>query len=249
MISYALLDTRRLLRNTGGIIFTILMPAGFYLIFGATQPNLDTAVAHGNVKATIMVSMAVYGAIMAVTMWGSQAALEQQRGWGRQLALTPMTPLKYVFSKVLTIETVALVPLAIVFVTGAATNARADGLRWLWTFLLCCVCSMPFTLFGLAVALLVRGETATGITSFCIVALSFLGNMFIPLSGFILKVSRFTPMYGPGQLTRMPLIGKQMVTMDGVINEPVWRPVVSIIAWTIIMGIVAVLVGRRRQNR
>jgi hypothetical protein len=47
----------------------------------------------------------------------------------------------------------------------------------------------------------------------------------------------------------MPLIGQQMVTMRGVIDEPVWRPVVSIIAWTIIMGIVAVLAGRRRQNR
>ena len=114
MITYAFLDIRRLLRNTGGTIFTVLMPAGFYLIFGATQLYTDAAVAHGNVKATIMVSMAVYGAVMAVTTWGSHAALEQQRGWGRQLALTPMTPLKYVFSKVLAIETVALVPLAVV---------------------------------------------------------------------------------------------------------------------------------------
>jgi hypothetical protein len=40
-------------------------------------------------------------------------------------------------------------------------------------------------------------------------------------------------MYGLGQLTRTPLIGQQMVTMHGVIDEPVWRPVVSIIAWTI----------------
>ena len=94
MITYALLDIRRLLRNTGGTIFTVLMSAGFYLIFGATQSYTDAAVAHGNVKATIMVSMAVYGAVMVVTTWGSHAALEQQRGWGRQRALTPMTPLK-----------------------------------------------------------------------------------------------------------------------------------------------------------
>lgn len=32
MITYALLDIRRLLRNTGGTIFTVFMPAGFYLI-------------------------------------------------------------------------------------------------------------------------------------------------------------------------------------------------------------------------
>ena len=51
MITYALLDIRRLLRNTGGTIFTVLMPAGFYLIFGATQSYTDAAVAHGNVKA------------------------------------------------------------------------------------------------------------------------------------------------------------------------------------------------------
>ncbi|GAE77915.1 membrane protein [Cutibacterium acnes JCM 18918] len=69
MITYALLDIRRLLRNTGGTIFTVLMPAGFYLIFGATQSYTDAAVAHGNVKATIMVSMAVYGAVLAVTTW------------------------------------------------------------------------------------------------------------------------------------------------------------------------------------
>lgn len=69
MITYALLDIRRLLRNTGGTIFTVLMSAGFYLIFGATQSYTDAAVAHGNVKATIMVSMAVYGAVMVVTTW------------------------------------------------------------------------------------------------------------------------------------------------------------------------------------
>lgn len=45
MITYALLDIRRLLRNTGGTIFTVLMPAGFYLIFGATQSYTDAAVA------------------------------------------------------------------------------------------------------------------------------------------------------------------------------------------------------------
>ena len=90
MITYALLDIRRLLRNTGGTIFTVLMPAGFYLIFGATQSYTDAAVAHGNVKATIMVSMAVYGAVLAVTTWGSHAALEQQRGWGRQARPFPI---------------------------------------------------------------------------------------------------------------------------------------------------------------
>ncbi|WP_130864782.1 ABC transporter permease [Acidipropionibacterium timonense] len=249
MITYALLDFRRMVRNTGTIVFAILMPVGFYLIFGAAQSFDDADLDHGNVKAVIMASMAAYGAIVSASSLGSQAALEQERGWGRQLALTPMTPLRYVVAKAMAVECVALAPVVLVFLVGALTGAHIDGVRWLWTLLLCWVCAMPFTLLGLTMALLVRSESATSISAFCIVALAFLGNMFVPLSGFMLKLARFTPMYGPNQLARVPIMGSYITSGNSMVAEPLWRPIVGIVVWTIVLGALAVMAGRRRQER
>ncbi|MBF0582111.1 MULTISPECIES: hypothetical protein [Corynebacterium] len=46
---------------------------------------------HGNVTAYAMVGMAVYGGITAAVSTVGTTVVEQTTGWGRQLALTPMT--------------------------------------------------------------------------------------------------------------------------------------------------------------
>lgn len=248
-LTYSLLDLRRMVRNPGILIFAVLMPAAFYVMFGALQDYSGVAVFHGNVSAVIMTSMAAYGAVIAASSLGADAALEQDRGWGRQLAITPMTPARYLLSKGLSIQLVTLLPVAAVFALSVILGARIEGIGWLWAFLLCWGCTMPFTVFGLGMAQLIRTETAGAITSFCVIGFAFLGNMLVPLSGFMLELSRFTPLYGVNQLARYPVMGNWEMTGGEPAQFSVWTAVANLAAWAAVFIAGALLASRRGQER
>ncbi|MDU6252562.1 MAG: permease, partial [Cutibacterium avidum] len=82
-ITYSLLDIRRMVRTPSIIIFAFVMPVAMYVLFGAIQDYGTISVAHGNVNAAVMASMALYGTATAASGLGSSSALEQQAGWGR----------------------------------------------------------------------------------------------------------------------------------------------------------------------
>ena len=88
--TFTLLEMRRITRDWSGMFFTAVLPAFFYLIFGATVDARSATIGNGNVAMYVMISMAAYGAVTATTSIGGQAALERQQGWGRQLGLTPL---------------------------------------------------------------------------------------------------------------------------------------------------------------
>ena len=65
--------------------------------------------------------------------------------------------------------------------------------------------SALFAIYGLAVCLAFRSHNAIGIASGLIVVMAFLGNVFTPMSGLMLDIGRFTPLYGYAALARYPL--------------------------------------------
>ena len=73
-----------------------MLPAFFYLIFGARRSYSTEDAGNGNVAMLIMISMAAYGAVTATTGIGGEAAVERMQGWGRQLGLTPLRDSSYV---------------------------------------------------------------------------------------------------------------------------------------------------------
>ncbi len=89
---YAGWDLRRNIRMFESTFFIIMLPAALYLVFGAMSGFGDLPVGHGNVAAYSMVSIALYGAVTAMTAIAGSAAIERQRGWGgRQLGLTNLS--------------------------------------------------------------------------------------------------------------------------------------------------------------
>ena len=215
-----------------------------YLVFGSAQQYADAPVAHGNVGAVVMISMAVYGAVTATTTISGGAALERFQGWGRQLGLTPWSSGGYVVTKAAVAMTVASVPVLTVGLAGALTGARATAAAWVLALGAAWVGSAVFAAYGLAVGMAFRSESALGVAGGSLVLLGFAGNLFIPLSGLALDLARFTPLYGVNALARFPLTGG--VIAEGV-SDPLWLPVVNVAAWTVILGgVAAVLVGRRR---
>ena len=76
------LELRRLLRNRRTMVFTLIMPPVFFLIFGTQSSYRAQRVGHGNVTAYIAVSMAVYGAMLACTGGGATVSVESCRATG-----------------------------------------------------------------------------------------------------------------------------------------------------------------------
>jgi ABC-2 type transport system permease protein len=116
------LEIRRLLRNRRTMIFTVLMPVVFFLIFGLNADYASQNAGHGNVSAFILISMALYGAILATTTGGAMVSIERGEGWSRQLRLTPLAPLAYVAVKMLTALVLGGLSVVSVYVVGLVTG-------------------------------------------------------------------------------------------------------------------------------
>ena len=78
-----------------------------------------------------MCSMAAFGAATAMSSMCSIAASEVGQGWGRQIAMTPLSIAGYAAVKLVTALSFSALSTAAVFLVGATTGAKADdGWRW-----------------------------------------------------------------------------------------------------------------------
>lgn len=250
-IAYAAHDLRRNVRMVENTFFVLVLPAVLFIMFTALNDFSDLPVGHGNVGGYNMVSMAVYGAVLGTTSIAGSAAVEMSRGWGRQIGLTPAPRHGYVLAKVGVALAIAVLPVLVVFAVGALTGAQLGGWRWPVTGAVVVAGSSMFALYGLAAGLLFRSEAAVGAASGLLVVLSFFGNLFVPLTGVMLDIARFTPVYGLAGLARWPLVEGEIVSMTGPPTEsdPLWAVVLNVVVWTLIFAAVALLAARRTTVR
>lgn len=246
----------RNLRMVDSTFFIIVLPAAMYLMFGVGMNEGSLRSGYGNVAAYIMTSMAVYGAVIATTAMAGSAAVERSYGWGRQLSMTSLTDAGYLLGKMLASVAMAVIPIVTVFIVGVATGAELDGVgRWFAVGGLCLLVALPFAFYGLGIALIFRSETAVSAASGILVILAFFGNLFVPLSGVMLDIARFTPLYGVATLARWPQTEGFIIPIEGV--GPDYVPefealgpvIVNIVVWTLIFVAVCWLASRRRTQR
>lgn len=218
------LEVRRLLRNRRTVVFTLVMPVVFFLIFGANQGYSDDRAGSGNVEAFVMISMAVYGAMLGTTATGAMVSVERAQRWSRQLRLTPLLPIAYIAVKILTATVAGLASIAAVYVAGSITGAHMPPRVWVETALIAWVGSLVFAAFGLFMGYLLPSENVMQILGPGLALLAFLGGLFVPLDQIgepFRTVARFTPMYGLNQLVHAPLVHDGL-TWGAVLNLAVW---------------------------
>ena len=240
-------------RMLDSTFFVLVLPAAMYLMFGVAMDQGEMPAGLGNVSAYVMTSMAVYGAVIATTAMSGSAAVERSMGWGRQLNMTGLTDAHYILGKMLMALLMAVSPVLIVYLVGAFTGAQFDSFfHWISSAALCVAVAIPFSLYGLAFALLFRSETAVSAASGFLVIFGFFGNLFIPLGGVMLDIARFTPLYGPAMLARWPQTEGILIPMQAgaeVQFESMWVLLANIGGWTAIFAMMCVLGARRRTTR
>ncbi|MDG4805559.1 ABC transporter permease [Micromonospora sp. WMMD1120] len=235
------IELRRVLRNRRTLAFTLIMPGVFFLIFGLPQGG--QRLGNGRpVTAYIMISLAVYAAMVATTSVGGAVATERALGWSRQLRLTPLRPTAYVATKLATAMALGLLAVAVEFLVGAAAGVRVPAYVWLLSGLAAWVGSLVFAAFGLFVGYLVPAENVMQIIGPMLAVLAMFGGLFVPvevLPDVLQRVATFTPVYGVGVLARAPLTGDG-VSAAGVAN---------VLFWALVFGVGAARLFRRDTAR
>ncbi|WP_182346884.1 ABC transporter permease [Tomitella gaofuii] len=230
-LGFLRLELRRLLRNRRVLIFAIAMPPVFYLIFGLTRSYStdfpDDWPGGGNVTMYVLISMAVYGAMLATTSGGAMVSVERELGWSRQLRLTPLRPVAYIATKALVAMTLGLASVVVVFIVGAFTGAQASGAVWIAAPLIAWLGSLVFAAFGLFMGYLLPSENVMQILGPGLALLSFAGGLFVPIDGGVFgTIAAFMPTYGLAELARYPLTGGDGASIAwAVLNLVVWAAV------------------------
>ncbi|CAM4018356.1 MULTISPECIES: ABC transporter permease [Helcobacillus] len=242
-LTFIALTLKRLTADWVGLFFTIVLPVGMFIMFGALQPYGEMQAGHGNVSAHTMVSMALYGGATAAVAAAGMTVVERSSGWGRQLALTPLSGGDLLLARGADILVRVLLPVIAVNIAGLVTNADMPLDRWLAAAVLCAAAAIPFGFFGMIFGLLFRSDSAVSVAATSLVILAFASNMFMPLSEDLLAFARFTPLYGPSVLAHFPLSEGVQPTNGGALHEEslgfalvmtlVWFGVFAGICWAL----------------
>jgi ABC-2 type transport system permease protein len=224
------LEVRRLLRNRRTVIFAMITPAVLFLLFGLNKAYANQTAGHGNVSAFIMISMALYGAVLATTSGGAMVSIERSLGWSRQLRITPLSPVAYIAIKILTAMVLGLASVVVVFLVAAGTG-KPSMPAYLWVVSALCVWigSLVFAAFGLFMGYLLPSENVMQILGPVLALLSFAGGLFVPLdqmSDTFAGLAKLTPVYGVGVIARYPL------THDGLLTVAV----LNVLFWTVVFA-------------
>lgn len=247
--TYVRIELLRQSRDIGNIMFILFMPVAMYLLFGNMFGGGGESAGNGNVKFYVMASMAAYGAAVATTSIAGTAATESMLGWGRQIALTPMKPRDFVAAKVSVALIVSAASIGIVYLVGALTGAQAETPAiWTMSYVITVVGSGIYALYGMGIGMSFKSETAIGVAAAGMVFFAFFGNVFLPLSGTMLSIARFTPMYGYAGLARYPLT-EGVGAGVGAGTDSLMVLVANVVAWTLIFAALALWAVRRSRVR
>jgi len=239
-VTFLYLEIRRLLRNRRTVVFTLVMPIVFLLLF---KSNKRLGVAGGpEIAAATMIGVAVYGAMISATSGGAMVSVERALGWSRQLRLTPLRPAAYVAIKLLTAMFLGLISVTAVIVVGVVSGIQIDTSTLVLCALLAWIGAFVFASFGLFMGYMLPSENVMQIISPVLAVFAFFGGLFIPvnlLPSAIQDLAPYMPTYGVAQIARYPLIGG---SFD-------WTWILGAVLWTLAFAGGAALLFRRDTRR
>jgi ABC-2 type transport system permease protein len=164
VIAYTRFEVLRVLHNVRYLVFLVVMPVAFSLIWAKEGPG-------------VMVAMAVYAACGGALLGsGNTIAEDRLTGWLRQLRVTPLPDKAWLGGKIVQGMVTVLPGVVLVGVVAAVKGQISPG-HWLAILLVMLVGSLPFVLVGVFVGLTVRGKTATVALMIVFFALMFLGGV------------------------------------------------------------------------
>ncbi len=241
------IELKRLFKNYSVIIFTVIFPIAMLVLVALplkNEPATDVPIAAGGLSAAVpvMISMAVYAALVASTMTGVTVAAERGQGWSRQLRLTPLNPAVYILVKVGTGMVLAALAVVVTIVAGLILGITAPPTNLIVGGVLAWLTSLSMTSLGLAVGYAFPAQNAMRYMGPLLPVLAFMGGLFLPLQlmpEILQAAAKFTPLWGIANLAQSGVLG--------VAPDPwAW---INLVAWFVVFTGMAVMFFRRDTKR
>jgi ABC-2 type transport system permease protein len=231
-LTYLRMEITRVIRNRRVLIFSILLPSILLLVIGYQVKN-DPA---NDVKAVayIMISMGIFGALSSATGTAGTIAVERGVGWNRQLRLTPLSPVKYVTSKVVLSLLIVLPALIVVYVIGAvALGVHLSATVWLEIFLGSWLSALPFAALGLIIGYAAKPDSIQQVSALIFFMLALFGGLWLPIDNMphiMRTIATYTPAYWASDVAHAPLVEGHFAT----------KGLVVLLAWAIGLGAIGI---------
>lgn len=231
-----------ILLNPFNLGFSIALPIFMYLMFGVGQPYSALSVGNGNAAAQVLVSMGLFGVLLATASFGAAIALERVQGISRAYALTPLGAGPQIISRLVANLCVSAVLVTFTFVVGACTGAKMAFWTWVASALVITTMSLLSSAIGFACGFAIRSDSAFAACSGVLVLSAFGAGMTVPIEQMgevIQSISPWTPLWGAVRLSLLPLYGWEELSVGMIM---------SVVVWTGFFGLLAMW-GLRRDTK
>lgn len=235
---YTLIETFRI---PVAVIGTLVFPALALLFF--VVPN--RAVADDPASATqAVLSLAVF-AVMSNGLFGFGLGIAENRekAWDPYLRTLPAPGMARVLAQFFSTGVLGFVAiLPIIVVAGLFTAAQASPLRILTGLLALGISAIPFMLIGICIGYSLPMKAAIAVVQVIMFALAFGGGLFLPpqlFAGWLDAISMWLPTRQARELVIWAVQGGGLP----------WWAWVGIIAWSIVLLLLALLLFRRDEGR
>lgn len=236
------------LRIPVAVISSTIFPALALLFFVIPQ---QATVQDPVASLTAVAQLALFGVMSAFLFnYGIGVAEDRANPWSSYLRTLPAGPFPSTIARALTAMLFAFLALIPVLVLGAtltsASEAFTTGLLPWWTIplsvMVWLLCGLPFLALGLFIGYLCTSKVAIAVTQVVFFPLAFAGGMLLP------------PFLFPDWLNTLSLFLPSRAARDISVQVFTGGPVevlslLTITAWTLLLGALAVWANRRDQGR
>jgi ABC-2 type transport system permease protein len=187
--TYTRFEMIRLLRNRQNLAFSVAFPVVMYFLLAG--PNKDNHNFGGDAKTHTgifapqyyMISLLAFGGMVAVLSGGARIAAERTVGWNRLLRLTPLSPSRYLRTKVLTGYLMAGVGIVLLYIAGISLGVRLPFVNWVEMTALVLIALVPFAALGIGMGHLLNDDAAGPALGGGVSLFAFLGGSWFPITG------------------------------------------------------------------
>jgi ABC-2 type transport system permease protein len=234
-------ELKRTLRNRRYMMFTMIMPLAFYLIF-VSQVGGNTKIDGANWSAYYMMSMASFGVIGgSLNTLGVNLANERIQGWVRLLKTTPMPGWVYLVSKMASQLLLNLGVILLLFLVGHfVEHVDLTGGQWLGAGLWVWLSSLAFMAIGVFIGTVAGAQAAQVLATGVQLVFSMLGGLWTPVAAmpsWMKEVANYLPTYHMGH-------GPWEIVSGRV---PAWTDFTNLAVYLIVFMLLSVWVNKKQE--
>jgi ABC-2 type transport system permease protein len=229
--TYTWYEILRTFRNRRFFIFSLGFPLVLYFLIAGPNRN-EHNIGSSGISAPVyfMVGLVAFGAMTAVLASGARIAGERAVGWNRQLRITPLSTRTYFRAKVATGYLMALVTIALLYLSGVSLGVRLAPSRWVDMTLLILVGLVPFVPLGILMGHLLNVDSVGPAMGGTTAVFALLGGTWFPLgSGVLNDIGQALPSYWLVRASRVA-IGSGGWGARGWLVVGAWTLVLTVLA-------------------